>query len=197
MRARAFPAEHPDSMLTSQMKQTGEPFREVMDRRRGYVAKSASIHSNSPSKPSPTSQTDFANPSNGQIQGQGMFTSSPLQQNSMAPPPPAAVSDVFPPIPNPVQSQGQTVMSDKAAFDSNAFSQANFNFTSGQNGWNGLGNLTDNTVDPMGGMPNLPGFSTDLNQSVTTPGDGFDWMNWLSTANVTMMAPEEPSMGSM
>lgn len=198
MRARAFPAEHPDAFLTSNLTRSVEPFREVMDRRRGFVAKSASLHSDSPAKPSPTSLPDFTGQSNGNgsANGNGMFSSSPLQ-HSMPPPPPGVISDVYPPIANPplstipvsghaaVPPPGLT-MQDRA-FDPLSFNQANFTFPSGQQGWNGLGSIDVVNSQAPNGMSPFP------QQTVPTPGGdvGFDWLNWLSTANVTMMAPDE------
>jgi hypothetical protein len=113
------------------------------------------------------------------------------------------MSDVFPPVPNPANMHGQNqpgLGDEKSTFDLVSFSQANFNFTSGQNGWNGLGNVNNSgpPLDPFGAaVPVLPDFNVD--PSIPTPSGemGFDWINWLSTASVTMMAPEEPGMGSM
>lgn len=197
MRARAFVAEHPDSVLTA-TKQGFEPLRDVMDRRRGFVPKSASLHSLSPSRPSTGSLSDPTG--HVENQGQGVFSSSPLKQH-MPVPPLQAGRDVFPTHPN-----AAVPLSDDHAFDSASFNQANFNFTSGQNGWNGLGNVDNAIIDPMGtgpgpgAIPPLPPFNDDPNVAPAPPpsGDmGFDWINWLSTANVTMMAPDEPGMGPM
>lgn len=278
MRARAFPTHHPDSILTTDVAfgQNSERMVEVMDRRRGFVGKSASLNSDSTGRPSPGSladilgntgnQTPNSNPGqhgmtnpNPTLSTNG-YTSSPLQNHAMPPPPLAggSVNDVFPPISNPPGvsyanpnpnidpvAHGDTQVppqTDSLGYESTAYNAANFNFSAGQNGWDGLGNL--NPVDPNiinpslpVPVPNVPSFNTGppgltgptqpdlhgqggggyhnpghlggLSSSGNGHGNGngfpvnesqagevgFDWLNWLSTANVTMSSEE--GMGSM
>lgn len=274
-------------MLTTDvaLSQNSEPMIEVMDRRRGFVGKSASLNSDSTGRPSPGSladilgNTDSQTPNSGHGNGQygilnpntNGYTVSPLQNHAMPPPP--VTTETYPPISNPPitpysnsnldpgvnghtqippqsQSQSQVVSGpgpntgsgtgtgtgiDGHGFDSSAFDRANFNFSAGQNGWNGLGNL--NPLDPTTVAPPVPHLHVPIydpglrggeggyphhhnqghlggqGQSSSSSGHGtgnghgfpvnesqagevgFDWINWLSTANVTMSSEE--GMGSM
>jgi hypothetical protein len=177
------PSIHPDHAFASRLQDpNSEPFQTSNDRRRGFVGnpKSASIHSISPSNPSNPSPPalapwssgsgnhtpDFIHPGGGSSAGNPLFTGSPLQNHVI-------VDHAQVPIPASVSF---------GSGDNNA----NFNFNpsgSGdglppQNGW-GL-----NT-----GLP--PPQHATVEEFLPAGDMGFDWMNWMSTANVSMGPVEE------
>jgi len=250
MRPRAFPTSHPDSVLTTGALTSTEPMIEVMDRRRGFVptsqshSHSISIHSDSSGRPSPRSSSDVMGSQTANSDHQsippnvtsltgGGYTSSPLQNHVIQPP--GGAIESYPPIANPPITQSHPTgsldshghlgvpTSTGQPFDSVSFNHANFNFSAGQNGWNGLGNLDSAPLNsghvnaPLAGpvydtaihprvdvsvqgnhpLPHSQGFSgpsvSGFPVNDSQAGEvGFDWLNWLSTANVTMMAPEDP-----
>lgn len=170
------PFTHPDQRFTSGLRDpNSETFQTSNDRRRGFVSKSASIHSVSPSNPSPAPFTgsghrtpDFINPVSGTGSGNGskqnsLFTSSPSQN-------PVAVN-------YSVQTQG---------YGPNTTTDCNFNFdsngTQARNIW-GINSAPLPTQPPPLSAPPAIDFSQ--------PDMGFDWMNWMSTANVAMGPAEE------
>lgn len=253
MRARAFPTQQPNSMLntTTNNESRYEPLVEV-DHRRGYGHKSASLHTESTGRPSPGSLSDILGtqtPNSGQFNTSntgGVYSASPFLQHNM-PPPLTTTSDAYPPVhhdppiidPHPPNIQPDTGHAQLPfhthtpgppsglvagqAFDSDRVNRANFNFSAGQNGWNGLGNLqpvdSAPSIPPSSHLPtyNAPpahhhipvqapggtlmhdpygGHGVPANASASAGGFpvnesqagevGFDWLNWLSTANVTM-----------
>jgi len=206
------PSSHPDIVFSSQLKDpnSNESFRESMDRKRGYVptsAKSASIHTLSPSNPSPRSASYSGNHTpdllhhslgNTSSNPNSLFTASPLQnhvgidylnQGSMAVP--------IPGVPLPDMSTG-TFDAGNNPTNGKYASNSDFNFTAGhdhtheqplQNVW---GLNTGPIQPPPPVQPPMISQVNDFqfgNPEPDTLGDiGFDWKNWMSTANVSMGA---------
>jgi hypothetical protein len=171
------PFTHPDQTFTSRLQDpNSEPFQTSNDRRRGFVPKSASIHSVSPSNPSPPfpgsgHQTpDFIIPVSGTGSGSGnttsqnsLFTSSPLQNHVN--------------VDYSVPTQGYVPTNTNTNFNFNSNSDG----TQTQHPW---GNPAP--LQPQPPPPTIPP-AVDFLQ----PDMGFDWMNWMSTANVSMGPVEE------
>ena len=168
------PFTHPDQSFTSGLRDpNSETFQTSNDRRRGFVSKSASIHSVSSSNPSPAPFTgsghrspDFIIPVSGTGSGNGsnqnsMFTSSPLQ--------------------NPVA--GDYSVPTQGHVPNN-----NFNFNSNSNGTQAPDPWGINSA-PLQSQP--PPLSAPPAIDFLQPDMGFDWMNWMSTANVAMGPIEE------
>jgi len=169
------PFTHPDQTFTSRLQDpNSEPFQMSNDRRRGFVPKSASIHSVSPSNPSPPiprsgHQTpDLLNPVSGTGSGSGhttsqnsLFTSSPLQNHVN--------------VDYSVPTQGYMPTNTNFNFNSNS------DRTQASNPW-------ENSA-PLQPQPPPPTISPAVD--FLQPDMGFDWMNWMSTANVSMGPIEE------
>jgi len=170
------PFTHPDQSFTSGLRDpNSETFQTSNDRRRGFVSRSASIHTVSPSNPSPAPFTgsrrqtpDIINPLGGTGSGNGSnqnstFTSSPLQN-------PVAVD-------YSVQTQG---------YGPNT--TTDFNFNSNPNGTQAPNLWGINSI-PL--QSQAPALSAPPAIDFSQPDMGFDWMNWMSTANVAMGPAEE------
>jgi hypothetical protein len=204
------PSSHPDVIFANSLKDpnSNEPLRESMDRKRGYVptsAKSASIHTLSPSNPSPRSASYSGNHTpdllhhsslgNSNSNPNSLFTASPLQNH--------VGIDYSNPgsMPVPIAGVSMADMS-KGMFDAGNIngngiyaSNSNFNFTSGQGhsheqplqnvwGLNTGPNQPPPTVQPQMGQVSEFAFA---NPDPGAMGDiGFDWNSWMSTANVSM-----------
>ena len=163
------PSIHPDHAFTSRLQDpNSEPFQLSNDRRRGFIPKSASIHSVSPSNPSPPfpgsgHQTpDFINPVSGTSRN-SLFTASPLQNHVN--------------VDYSVPTQGYVPTNTNTNFDFNF----NSNGTQPPDSWS-----NPTPLQPQPPPPTIPP-AVDFLQ----PDMGFDWMNWMSTANVAMGPVEE------
>jgi hypothetical protein len=136
------------------------------------------------------------------------YTSSPLQQNIDVNTNATTTGSID--YQNPVMQQmAQAADMNLKAYDSGAFHANNFNFTNGQNGWNGLGNFTggpqpqplprtNTSTQSQPVVPSIPEFGAVGNGGAggVENGDmGFDWMSWMSTANVSMGPVEEFGTG--
>jgi hypothetical protein len=174
------PPIHPDHAFVSRLQDpNSELFQTSNDRKRGFDPKSASIHSVSPSNPSDPSPPglfsgsghrtpDFIIPVSGTGSGasshqNSLFTSSPLQNHV--------------PVDYTVPTQG---------YIPNTNTNTNFNFNS-----EGI-----QAQDPWGintalQQPQPPPLSVPPAVDFLQPDMGFDWMNWMSTANVAMGPVEE------
>lgn len=164
------PSIHPDHAFASRLQDpNSEPFQSANDRRRGFVPKSASIHSISPSNTNPSppvpfsggsgGQTpDFIHPVSGSVSNQNpIFNASPLQNHVT--------------VDYSIPTQGVPNMVPNFDFNSTGDGQ-------NQSLWG---------VDTTSNQP-LPVQPVD---EFLPPDMGFDWMNWMSTANVAMGPVEE------
>jgi hypothetical protein len=136
------------------------------------------------------------------------YTSSPLQHHIPNPNPNAEANYIN----LSIQGMAQAAEMSEKAYDPNTFRANNFGFTNGQNGWNGLGSVN---INPMASVNKIPNPLVDMGPGGIAvpdpvlevgpdpmprpgpgpgpgPGDmGFDWLNWMSTANIAMGPVEE------
>ena len=185
------PLTHPDFAFASRLQDpNSEPFQTSNDRRRGFVPKSASIHSISPSNPSnhsPPAPYSSGKHTPDYILGKGsagnsLFTNSPLQTHIV--PGQTAQMAVPPGLP--------------ATYGPNSNTNTNFNFNDGANGHGHMQNLQNIwglRTDPPQSQPMPqapPPMISQVDDFQVPAGDmGFDWMNWMSTANVSMGPVDE------
>lgn len=174
------PSMHPDHAFASRLQDpNSEPFQTLNDRRRGFVPRSASIHSISPSNPSNPSPPalftggsehrtpDFGIPSNGGGVGGALFNASALQHDAG--------------VDYSVPTQGHVPTSSNP----NPNTTSTFNFKSNSVSGDGALPIWGTDTGPLHAQP-IPQADGFL-----APDMGFDWMNWMSTANVAMGPVEE------